>query len=133
MAMRAIVLRVNAAFLALAGVFGLVSDLQSYVYGIGPFGRTFFQNSTVIGVVEAHGLALLIAGILWFVAGDRSRNFGHWIALIAHAVMGVSNIVWFDVFRNVQSEAQGVAITVAHFAFIGVHAFFIARAPVSQD
>ena len=55
MLMRRIVLRVDAVFLTVAGVFGLVSDLQSYVSGTGPFGQTFFQNPTVIGVVEAHG------------------------------------------------------------------------------
>jgi hypothetical protein len=40
------VLRVDAAFLTVAGVFGLVSDLQSYVSGSGPFGQTFYQNLT---------------------------------------------------------------------------------------
>ena len=39
--MRRVVLRVDAMFLAAAGVFGLVSDLQSYVSGTGPFGQTF--------------------------------------------------------------------------------------------
>ena len=133
MLMRRIVLRVDALFLTVAGVFGLVSDLQSYVSGTGPFGQTFFQNPTVIGVVEAHGLAVLTAGTLWFLATHHTKRFGHWVALIAHAVMGVSNIVWFDVFRRVQAETQGVAVTVVHFAFIGVNAFLITRARVSQD
>ena len=133
MLMRRIVLRVDAVFLTVAGVFGLVSDLQSYVSGTGPFGQTFFQNPTVIGVVEAHGLAVLTAGTLWFLATHHTRRVGHWVAVIAHAVMGVSNIVWFDVFRHVQAETQGVAVTVVHFAFIGVNAFFITRASVSQD
>ena len=47
--------------------------------------------------------------------------------------MGASNIVWFDVFRNVNAETQGVAVTVVHFVFVGVNAFFIVRARVSQD
>ena len=133
MLMRRVVLRVDAVFLAVAGVFGLVSDLQSYVSGTGPFGQTFFQNPTVIGVVEAHGLAILTAGTLWFLATRYTSPFGHWVAAMAHAVMGVSNIVWFDVFRQVQAETQGVAVTVVHFAFIGVNTFFITRGAVSQD
>ena len=84
-------------------------------------------------MVEAHGLAVLTAGTLWFLATHHARRFGHLVAVIAHAVMGVSNIVWFDVFRHVQAETQGVAVTVVHFAFIGVNAFFITRAGVSPD
>ena len=110
-----------------------MSDLQSYVSGTGPFGQTFFQNPTVIGVVEAHGLAVLTAGTLWFLATHHTSRFAHWVAVVAHAVMGVSNIIWFDVFRRVQAETQGVAVTVVHFGFIGVNAFFIARASVSHD
>ena len=118
----------------MAGVFGLVSDLQSYASGSGPFGQTFYQNPTVIGVVEAHGLAVLTAGTLWFLATHHAGSFGHWVALIAHAVMGGSNIVWFDVFTRVQAETQGVAVTVVHFAFVAVNAFFlIIGARSSQD
>jgi hypothetical protein len=73
--MRRIVLRVDAAFLTVAGVFGLVSDLQSYASGSGPFGQTFYQNPTVIGVVEAHGLAVLTAGTLWFLATHHMGRF----------------------------------------------------------
>jgi hypothetical protein len=120
--MRRIILRVDAVFLTVAGVSGLVSDLQSYASGSGPFGQTFYQNPTVIGVVEAHGLAVLTAGTLWFLATHHTGCFGHWVALTAHAVMGGSNIVWFDVFTRVQAETQGVAVTVVHFAFIIIRA-----------
>jgi hypothetical protein len=123
--MRGVVLRVDAVFLMVAGVFGLVSDLQSYASGTGPFGRTFYQNPIVIGVVEAHGLAVLTAGTLWFLATHHTGSFGHWVALIAHAVLGGSNIVWFDVFTRVQAETQGMAVTVVHFAFVAVNAFII--------
>ena len=132
--MRRIVLRVDAAFLTVAGLFGLVSDLQSYTSGSGPFGHTFYQNPTVIGVVEAHGLAVLTAATLWFLASHHTGRFGHWIAIVAHTVMGGSNIIWFDVFTRVQAETQGVAVTVVHFAFVAVNAFFIIIRPrVSQN
>src|SRR5206468_475331 len=51
----------------------VVSDVQSYASGGGPFGQTFYQNPTVIGVVEAHGLAVLTAGTLWFLATRHNR------------------------------------------------------------
>lgn len=51
--LRRTTLRVDAGFLAVAGLFGLVGDVLSYVSGAGPFGTTFYQNPTVIGVVDA--------------------------------------------------------------------------------
>ena len=132
--MRRILLRVDAAFLSVAGLFGLVSDLQSYASGSGPFGQTFYQNPTVIGVVEAHGLAVLTAATLWFLATDHTGRFGHGVAVVAHAVMGGSNIVWFEVFTRVQAETQGIAVTVVHFAFVAVNAYFIlSTVRVSED
>ena len=128
------VLRVDAAFLSVAGLFGLVSDVRSYASGGGPFGQTFYQNPTVIGVVEAHGLAVLTAATLWFLATHHTGRFGHWVAVVAHAVMGGSNIVWFEVFTRVQAETQGIAVTVVHFAFVAVNAYFIlSTVPVSED
>jgi len=79
----------------------------------------------VIGVVEAHGLAVLTAGTLWFFATHHPGRLGHAVALIAHAIMGGSNIVWFDVFTRVQAETKGVAVTVVHFAFVAVNAILI--------
>ncbi len=130
--MNRVVLRIDALFLTLAGVFGLASDVRSYASGSGPFGQTFYQNPTVIGVVEAHALAVLTAGSIWFLATHRARH-GHWVALIAHAIMGGSNIVWFDVFTRVQAETQGVAVTIVHFAFVAVNAFFIISFRAGQD
>jgi tryptophan-rich sensory protein len=131
--MRRIVLRVDAAFLTVAGIFGLVSDLQSYTSASGPFGHTFYQNPTVIGVVEAHGLAIVTAGTLWFLSTHHTGPFGHWVAVAAHAVMGGSNIVWFEVFTRVQAETQGIAVTVVHFAFVVVNTSFIFRPAARQD
>ena len=130
--MRRVVLRVDAMFLAAAGVFGLVSDLQSYVSGTGPFGQTFFRNPTVIGVVEAHSLAVLTAGTL--VSGDTShgtfRALGRGYCPCRHGRKQ------HRLVRCVQARAggdSGLAVTVVHFAFIGVNLFFITRASVSPD
>jgi hypothetical protein len=78
--MRTMILRVDVIFLGLPGLFGVASDLLSYVSGSGPFGTTFYENPTVIGVVEAHALALLTAA-LWYFARKQASTFGNWIGL----------------------------------------------------
>jgi hypothetical protein len=95
--------------------------------GAGPFGATFHGNPTVIGVVEAHALAVLTAVTLWYFSRNHAGTFGNWVGLSAHLVLGGSNLIWFDVFRRVQAEAQGVAVTVVHFAFVALHVFLIIR------
>src|SRR5918993_4651197 len=120
-------LRVDAVFLILAGMFGLVGDVLSYRSGTGPFGTTFFQNPTAIGVVEAHALAVLTAVTLWYCSQQHAGRFGHWVGLSAHLVLGGSNIIWFEVFSRVQAEAQGVAVTVVHFLFVALNGFLIIR------
>ncbi len=79
----------------------------------------------MIGVVEAHSLAVLVAVSVWCLA--HTQRFGHWVALVAHLIMGTSNIIWFDVFRNVNAEAQGVAVTVVHFVFVILNTSFLVR------
>lgn len=123
---RSRVLRADAVFLTLAGLFGLTADLVSHALGAGPFGLTFYRNPLVIGVVEAHALAIVIAGTLWHHARTGAGNHGHWAGMAAHAVMGLSNVIWFDVFTRVQAETQGVAVTLVHFVFVTLHAALIA-------
>jgi tryptophan-rich sensory protein len=130
--MRKIVLRTDAVFLWIAGLFGLVADVLSYYFGSGPFREVFLANSTVIGVVEAHALAMLIAAVLWHVSNNHRTNVGGWMGLSAHAIMGVSNLVWFDLFVRVESEVQGFAVTFLHFMFVALHAFVIATRPIQR-
>ena len=88
----------------------------------------------MIGVVEAHALAVLTAVVLWFLVTHHTGRFGHVVALIAHAIMGGSNIVWFDVFRRVQAESQGMAVTVVHLAFVAINAsFIVTTARIKRD
>ncbi len=123
--MRKTTLRIDALFLCAAGLFGLVSHLLSYASGAGPFGDTFHQNPLVIGVVEAHALAVVTAGTLWHLSRKPATNPGHWVGLVAHTILGGSNMIWFEVFTRVQAETQGLAVTIVHFAFVAVNAFLI--------
>ena len=81
----------------------------------------------MIGVVEAHALAVLTAVTLAYCSQRRTGAFGHSVGLSAHLVLGGSNIIWFEVFSRVQAEAQGVAVTVVHFLFVALNAFLIVR------
>jgi hypothetical protein len=45
------------------------------------------------------------------------------LGCLAHAVLGVSNIIWFDVFTCVHAETQGGAVTIMHFVFVLLNAF----------
>ena len=125
--MRRTILRADAVFLALAGVFGLVSDLLSHLSGTGPFGTTFYENPIVIGVVEAHALAVLTAVTLWYLSQKQAGTFGNWVGVCAHLILGGSNIIWFEVFGRVQAETQGVAVTLVHLAFATLNALLIVR------
>ena len=131
--LRRTTLRVDAIFLTLAGLFGLVGDILSYVSGAGPFGTTFYENPTVIGVVEAHALAVLTAATLWHFSQKHAGTFGNWVGLSAHLILGGSNIIWFDVFSRLQADAQGVAVTVVHFVFVTLNAFLVMSGGTRRD
>ncbi|MBC7901437.1 MAG: hypothetical protein H7070_15445 [Saprospiraceae bacterium] len=125
--MKRIILRGDAVFLGLAGIFGLVSDLLSHYGGSGSFGTTFYRNPLVIGVVEAHSLAILTAATMWYFSKKHTATFGNWAGLSAHLICGISNILWFDVFISVGAAGKGMAITALHFVFAALNALVILK------
>lgn len=114
-------LRIDGWFLILSGGFGLAADLASYFSGIGPFGPVFHGDPTVIGVVEAHGLAVL-TGIAVCVA--RAGRYWHWHLAATHALLGGANVAFFAVFEQVGARAGGIAVTAIHFGLVAVQAAF---------
>jgi hypothetical protein len=110
-----LLLSIDGWFLILSGGFGLAADLASYFAGAGPFGPVFHGDPTVIGVVEAHGLAML-TGLAVCVkrAGNRGR-YWHWHLAATHSLLGGSNLAFFAVFEQVGARAGGIAVTAAHF------------------
>ena len=110
-------LLVDAAFLIIMGVFGLVSDLASYVAGSGSFQGVFMNDPRVIGVVEAHGLAIL-TGVAGFAhLSSSGRSYWHLHFATTHLLFGGANIAFFGVFSMVQAVLIGTAVTAIHFAF----------------
>jgi len=92
--LRKATLRVDACCLALAGAFGLIGDILSYVSGAGPFGATFHDNPTVVGVVEAHSLAVLTAVALWHSSRNHVGTFGNVVERVAAAAVVTRQGSW---------------------------------------
>lgn len=109
-------IKVDALFLLAASINGVVADLSSYFSGAGAFGDTFFRDPVTLGVVEAHGLAMLTAVAAWFV-GLSAPRYWHWHLAATHALLGGANIFFFDLFTRVGAETGGIAVTAIHFAF----------------
>jgi hypothetical protein len=108
----------DAVFLIIMGVFGLASDLASYVAGSGSFQSIFQNDPRVIGVVEAHGLAVL-TGIAGFAHASSNRTrYWHLHFAATHLLLGGANIAFFGVFSMVQAALMGAVITAIHFGFV---------------
>jgi len=125
--LRKLILRLDAAFLSLAGILGVLTALMSYTSGSGPFRDTFQGNPTVAGAVETHALAILVAALLWYFSQQRRMTPGNWIGLFAHLVMGGGNILWFGLFMRVQAETLGIAVTALHLLFAALHLGLLVR------
>lgn len=116
-----ILLKVDGIFLIVSGAFGLIADLASHIAGAGPFGNVFLANPLVIGVVEAHGLAVL-TGFAACIVGARAARYWHWHLALTHLLLGGANIAFFEVFENVGARGAGMAVTAVHFAFVALQA-----------
>lgn len=120
----ATLLRIDGWFLILSGGFGLAADLASYFGGIGPFGPVFHNDPTVIGVVEAHGLAVLTGlAVCQTRAGNQGR-YWHWHLAATHALLGGANLAFFAVFDAVGARAGGIAVTAIHFGLVALQIAF---------
>jgi hypothetical protein len=96
-----------------------VSDLASYVAGSGSFQGVFMNDPRVIGVVEAHGLAIL-TGVAGFAhLSSSGRSYWHLHFATTHLLFGGANIAFFGVFSMVQAVLMGTVVTVIHFVFAG--------------
>lgn len=124
-----LLLRIDGWFLILSGCFGLAADLASYFGGAGPFGPVFHGDPTVIGVVEAHGLAVLTGIAVCVTRAGMTRRYWHWHLAATHMLLGGANVAFFAVFEQVGARAGGIFITAIHFCLVAVQiAFAMGRA-----
>jgi len=113
-------LRVNAAFLGLAAAIALPQDIMASLYGRGPLGRVLSGTPAVaIGFVEAHGLALLLAIVLWRA---RPAAGSHLLALAIEVLLGASNLAFWQLFVAADALTLGYVTTALHVTFAAAQA-----------
>jgi hypothetical protein len=119
--MRAVILRANALYVGLAGFAGVIFDLRGVYFGLGPQGRILTTAPhAAIGFVEAHGLAAILAIVLWRSTPTRAA---HATALAMSALLGVSNILFWQMFIAADALAVGYVTTALHWTFVALQFF----------
>ncbi len=111
------ILRANALYLGIAAVAGfLFMDLRGLIFDSGPVSHVVgAAPHSAIGFVEAHGLAFILAIILWRVPPER---FWHLTALGAEVLLGTCNLVFWQIFIAGDALGAGYVTTTLHWVFV---------------
>jgi hypothetical protein len=112
------ILRANGAYLMLASTVGiLTTDIPGIYFKLGPQSRLLTAPYAGIGFLEAHGLAFIIGVLLWRAAPARSW---HITALAAQALLGISNLLFWQIFPATDSMVAGYIFTSLHWIFVSL-------------
>jgi hypothetical protein len=125
-----IVLLADGVFLLVAGLAALVADLAGYFFGAGPF-AALASEPLALGAVEAHGLAALV-GLLVIRATPNERWRWHTVALVVHLFLGVSNLLFWQVYATMGATRAGFVSTCAHALFFGAQLACLAHASAGE-
>jgi hypothetical protein len=118
MTSRQTLLRANAVYLLVAAAGGLSTDLAGAFLGYGPFTKVLSAApDAAIGFVEAHGLALIIGCLLWQATPARKW---HLTAATVHALLGISNLAFWQLFIAADMLAMGYVTTSLHGLFFAL-------------
>lgn len=120
-------LKIDGIFLTVMGSLAGITDLASYFAGKGPFGETYFQNSIAIGGFEAHCLAVITGLVFVLKSKSSDAQFFNKIAIAIHSVLGICNLVWFEVFIYTNMILMGFVTTIAHFSFVAFNSIAISK------
>ena len=116
---RQLILRANALYIGVAGVAGVIFDIRGVLYGVGPQGRALADAPYAgIGFVEAHGLAIILAVVLWRAKPDRSA---HLTALAVAALLGTANLAFWQGFIVMDALVMGYVTTALHWTFVALN------------
>src|SRR5262245_17124511 len=116
---RQLILRANALYIGVAGFAGVIFDIRGVLYGLGPQGRALANAPYAgIGFVEAHGLAVILAVLLWRARPDRSAHF---TALAVVALLGTANLAFWQVFIAMDALVMGYVTTALHWTFAALN------------
>ena len=118
MTSRQTLLRANAVYLLVAAAGGLSTDLAGAFLGYGPFTKVLSAApDAAIGFVEAHGLALIIGCLLW--QAEPARKW-HLTAATVHALLGISNLAFWQLFIAADMLVMGYVTTSLHGLFFAL-------------
>ena len=118
--MSAWVLRLDGFFLAVAGIAALIAESLGHFLGVGPLAATLGSPHT-IGGFEAHGLAVIIAVVLFHAATLPARRPWHFFGLSVHLLLGTANILFWNSFEQQDLVAVGFVTTALHVIFVAAH------------
>ena len=114
-ATRYLILRANALYIGIAAFAGLIFDVRGVLFGLGPQGRLLASAPHAgIGFVEAHGLALILAVLLWRAA---PAPVWHLTAMAMAVLLGTSNLAFWQLFVETDALAVGYVTTCLHWTF----------------
>ena len=112
------VLRANALYIGIAGSAGLLFDIRGVLYGLGPQGQVLAAAPhAAIGFVEAHGLAVILAVLLWRATPARSW---HLTAVALEVLLGTSNLAFWSLFVATDALTLGYVTTGLHWLFVAL-------------
>ena len=111
-------LRANALYIGIAGSAGLLFDIRGVLYGLGPQGQVLAAAPhAAIGFVEAHGLAVILAVLLWRATPARSW---HLTAVTLEVLLGTSNLAFWSLFVATDALTLGYVTTGLHWLFVAL-------------
>ena len=114
-----LILRANALYIGVAGFAGMIFDIRGILYGVGPQGRALANAPYAgIGFVEAHGLAVILAVLLWRAKLERSAHF---TAAAVVALLGTANLAFWQVFIAMDALVMGYVTTALHWTFVALN------------
>jgi hypothetical protein len=109
-------LRLDEAFLVIAGSFGLLADTTGHFFGVGPMAEMFGSPHT-IGVFEAYGLAMILAVLLFRAAKLADRRLWHTLGLSVHLLLSTANLMFWSSFVQLDVLTVGIVTTAMHIIF----------------
>ena len=116
---RQLILRANALYIGVAGCAGMIFDIRGVLYGLGPQGRALADAPHAgIGFVEAHGLAVILAVVLWRARPERAA---HLTALAVVALLGTANLAFWQAFVAMDALTMGYLTTALHWTFVALN------------
>ena len=127
---RRLILRANAIFLILFGGSGFILDLKAHFTGTGAQAvLTSTAPHTMVGFVEAHGLAVIIGVLLWRAQPSRAW---HLTGAAVHVLLGSCNLIFWQIFVAANILPLGYVSTGFHWLFVLLHLWAAAGAPASR-